>query len=224
LVKSDFRWVIALVATKGGAGKTTIAACLAGEWGHRGQDVALLDADPQRTLSAWHAGGGPLVDIPIGAASGASVDPALQGLMKQHALVIVDTAGFANRDTLAVLRWADVALVPFGPSPADALGAAQTIKLLRDVNATVERQRTPVQILMVMNGASRGAMTAHIRGEVERLGMPVLAPSVHRRQIYAEAMLSGSAPCWMGSGAKAAAAEIAALADACWVSAGRSNT
>ena len=215
MAKPNFRRVIALVATKGGAGKTTVAACLAGEWRRRGLDVALLDADPQRTLSAWHGSDGPLGAIPIGAATGASVDPALQGLMKQHALVIVDTAGFANRYTLAVLRWADIALVPFGPSPADALGAAQTIKMLLDVNATVERRLTPVKVIMVMNGATRGAMTEHIKGEVARLGMPVLAPSISRRQVYAEAMLAGSAPCWMGAGAKAAAAEIAALADAC---------
>ncbi len=46
--------VIALVSSKGGAGKTTLAACLAAELSNRGIDVALLDVNPQQTLSDWH--------------------------------------------------------------------------------------------------------------------------------------------------------------------------
>ena len=204
---------LALVATKGGSGKTSLAACLAGEWTHRGRTVALLDADPQRTLTAWHGASGRLQELAIGSASGAAVEVELQALTRRCELLVADTAGFANQDTLSVLRHADVALVPFGPSPADALGVAQTVKLLREVNSTVERRKKPVRLLLVMNGAGRGAMPEHIRSEVERLGVPVLASSVARRQVYAEAMLAGTAPCWMGASARSAAAEIAALAN-----------
>lgn len=206
--------VLALVATKGGSGKSTLAACLAAEYRSRGIDVALLDVDPQQTLSDWHRAGGPMQEIPIGAASGASVEPALRAMAKKHQMVIVDTAGFANRDSLAVLRWADVALVPFMPTPADALGAAKTVRLLAEVNATAERQRNPVKTVLAMNGAARAALTAHIRKEVAATGARVLNAAISRRVAYAEAMLGGTAPCWMGSGAKAAADEIAALADA----------
>lgn len=205
--------IIALVATKGGTGKSTLAACLAAELKSRGMDVALLDTDPQQTLSAWHRAEGPLQAIPIGAANGASVEPSLQSLAAQHEIVIVDTAGFRNRDTLAVVRWSDVALVPFAPTPADALGAAQTVQLLAEVNATVERRKNPVRVLLVMNGAGRGALVGHIRNEVLATGAKVLKASIGRRVAYAEAMLAGSAPCWMGASAKTAAAEIAALAD-----------
>lgn len=204
--------VIALVATKGGSGKSTLSACLAAEYRHRGLDVALLDVDPQQTLSDWHRAGGPLQALPIGAASGTSVEPALLALRKKHGLVVVDTAGFQNRDTLSVLKHADVALVPFTPSPADALGAAKTLRLLADVNATQERRKNPVRVLLAMNGASRNALAAHIRREMEATGATVLKTTVGRRVVFGEAMLAGSAPCWMGSGAKAAAEEISAMA------------
>jgi len=52
--------ILALVTTKGGCGKSTLAACLAGEFQHWNKDAALLDIDPQRTLSAWHANEGAL--------------------------------------------------------------------------------------------------------------------------------------------------------------------
>lgn len=204
--------VIALVATKGGTGKSTIAACLAGEFLKRGRDVALLDVDPQRTLSAWHSNEGPLLVIPIGAASGATVSPSLISLSAQHQLVIVDTAGFQNRDTLAVLALADLALVPFSPTPADALGTAQTVAMLREVNMTVERSKKPVEVVLVMNNNGRGALVPHIRREVGATGARLLQSSLSRRVAYAEAFLGGTAPCWMGSSAKMAADEIACLA------------
>jgi chromosome partitioning protein len=205
--------VVALVATKGGTGKSTVAACLAGELLARGYKVALLDTDPQRTLTSWHDNDGPLKAISIGTANGASVAPALQRMAAQHSVVIVDTAGFQNRDTLAVLALADFALVPFQPTPADALGTAQTVALLREVNATVERRQKPVRIALLMNSAGRGALVPHIRAEVAATGAQLLEASLHRRVAYAEAFLSGAAPCFMGSSAKAAAAELAAMAD-----------
>jgi chromosome partitioning protein len=205
--------ILALVATKGGCGKSTLAACLAGEFQHRNKDVALLDIDPQRTLSAWHANEGALSRLPIGSANGASVEPSLKALQKKHALVICDTAGFSNRDTFSALTLANIALVPFGASPADALGAATTVRLLRDVNSTVERQKNPIRILLVMNGAGRGGLVEHIRQEVEHIGEVVLQTSIGRRVAYAEAMLAGTTPAFMGKNASAAAKEIKDLVD-----------
>lgn len=205
--------ILALVATKGGCGKSTLAACLAGEFQKRGVDVALLDIDPQRTLTAWHANDGTLKELTIGAANGATVEPSLKAMAKSHKLVIVDTPGFSNRDTLAVLALADVALIPFSASPADALGAAATVRLLRDVNSTIERQKKPIQICLAMNGATRGSLVEHIKGEVERIGEIVLKASINRRVAFAEAMLAGTTPSHMNKTAKAAAQDIKELAD-----------
>ncbi|MDO8768294.1 MAG: ParA family protein, partial [Burkholderiaceae bacterium] len=45
--------VIALLNQKGGAGKTTLATHLAGEFAMQGQRVTLLDADPQGSALDW---------------------------------------------------------------------------------------------------------------------------------------------------------------------------
>lgn len=213
MTKTKGHRVIAAVSTKGGTGKSTVVACLAGELRQRGINVALLDADPQRTLSSWHDNDGPLGEAPLGAANGVSVIPTLQAMAKQHTVVLVDTPGFSNRDTLAVLSLADIALVPFAPTPADALGTARTVATLNEVNATVDRQGRPVQVALLMNSTGRGALVAHIRNEVGATGARLLKTSLHRRVAYAEALLAGTAPCWMGSSAKQAAEEVAALAD-----------
>ena len=45
--------IIAVAQQKGGAGKTTLAAQLAVTWAEKYR-VALMDIDPQSSLTAWH--------------------------------------------------------------------------------------------------------------------------------------------------------------------------
>jgi chromosome partitioning protein len=54
---------IVVVNQKGGAGKSTVAMCLACAIAQSGVSVALKDADPQGSLKAWaiHVGGVPLL-------------------------------------------------------------------------------------------------------------------------------------------------------------------
>ena len=45
--------MIAVVAQKGGVGKTTVSQCLAVEALRQGLATALIDADPQRSATEW---------------------------------------------------------------------------------------------------------------------------------------------------------------------------
>ena len=47
--------IIAVAQQKGGAGKTTLAVQLAVTLAVNGQRVGLIDIDPQKSSSAWHA-------------------------------------------------------------------------------------------------------------------------------------------------------------------------
>lgn len=44
---------LSVVSSKGGAGKTTVAILLAGEYALRGNSVLLIDADNRQNLSEW---------------------------------------------------------------------------------------------------------------------------------------------------------------------------
>ena len=44
---------ITFAQQKGGAGKTTVLAHLAAAWAGAGRDVAVIDLDPQRSLTRW---------------------------------------------------------------------------------------------------------------------------------------------------------------------------
>ena len=47
--------ILVAATGKGGAGKSTTVACLAVYWHMAGKRVALIDCDPNQTLTRWHA-------------------------------------------------------------------------------------------------------------------------------------------------------------------------
>jgi cellulose biosynthesis protein BcsQ len=57
--------ILTLANSKGGGGKTTIAACLAAELTRRGKELVLLDADPQRSLTVWHGNDGKFNELEL---------------------------------------------------------------------------------------------------------------------------------------------------------------
>lgn len=196
--------ILALVTTKGGAGKTTLAASIAGELLKRGETVTLVDADPQGSggLSQWHGAGGTL------AAAELRIEPretAAQVAREaaQRGVVIVDVGGAFTKTTVAVLAAADVVLVPARPSALDATRAAEVVQATREA--------TRATVAVVLNGCTRSALPAHIRAELKAAGVKVLRSEIGSRVAFQTAMLYGTAPAAMGSVAAKAAGEIEAL-------------
>lgn len=205
------RPIIALVSPKGGTGKTTLAACLAAEIHKRGKAVVLVDADPQGSLAEWHGdddSGRPLAAIPLIADPSEDVaDKARQASAKS--IVIVDTAGFANRTQVSVLEVADLVLIPCRPSAMDARGAMRAIEMVATVNRD---RRRKARAAVIMNATTRASIVAHVRNVLVSDGAHVLGSEIGNRTVFAESELYGSAPAWMGRSAEKAAAEVAALA------------
>ena len=93
--------IIALINIKGGAGKSTIACCVAAQLSQT-KPVTLIDADPQGGASAWHGAGDDLAKVTLIA------EPRQQAAELQQAAkdstVIIDLAGFANPNHDCSLR------------------------------------------------------------------------------------------------------------------------
>jgi len=196
--------ILALANSKGGGGKSTIAACIAAELHRRKKPVSMLDADPQETLTRWHGNAGPLGQIPIHTdATEAAAEWAERN--SKDGILIIDSAGSATRTLAAILRVADVVLIPCRASPLDAEGAMNTMGLLQ------EYRRTPVSVGVVLNATGRTVLVEHIRNELKAAGMSVMKTQIGQRIAFAEAQLHGSAPCWMGKSAQKASSEIKAL-------------
>jgi len=134
--------VLVLAAQKGGTGKTTICANLAVEAEARGHGpVAVIDIDPQGTLSKWwnrrQANTPALVEIDV-----ADIDAQLRMLQERGTrLVVVDTPGTITSHVRAVIRAADLVLIPSRPSILD-------IETLYEFCDVVESEKRPMTFVL----------------------------------------------------------------------------
>ena len=187
--------VIALATSKGGVGKSTLARGLAAYWFALGRKPVLIDADPTATLSTRYNPNGKLGAVPVIAEPEELVVQVIEDLRARHTPVIVDTAGFRNRTTIAALVAADLAIIPLKPSAEDHDSAVATSHLIREINETEERDGRPIRPAMVLSMTMRGTVIArHIRSQLEARGYPLLQAEMPHRVAYPEAGIEGLSP------------------------------
>lgn len=130
--------IVTIAATKGGAGKTTTACCLAFTAAERGLDVVLVDVDPQGTARRW----APDVTVTAGdVASAADILAAAGG----HDLVFIDTPPGADERTVTSLRLGDAVVTPTALGPGDIDGLMDLTKMVDPdliVPIRVDRRRS----------------------------------------------------------------------------------
>jgi len=88
--------VITIAQQKGGAGKTTLAIHLAVAWSQRGKRVAVVDIDPQGSLTYWHKlreqrFGEDYTGLTFSALSGWRVGSEIARLKRHHDIIIIDS-------------------------------------------------------------------------------------------------------------------------------------
>jgi chromosome partitioning protein len=199
--------VITVAQQKGGSGKTMLAANLAAAWAGRLR-VAVLDIDPQRSLSRWHALRAHAPGLPaIGFSdvSGWRLAAELDRLAASADVLVVDTPPQIESDAARAIRAASLVLIPVQPSMPDLWASEGTLKL-----ATAERRR----VAIVLNRAPlKSALRSAVEADFAARGLPMLPIHLGDRRGYAQAFAKG-----MGVAEalprSPGAAEIAALADA----------
>jgi chromosome partitioning protein len=204
--------VITLASSKGGVGKSSLGRSLAAHWFSVGHKPALIDADPQRTLANRYNPKGRMGSVPVVAEPEERVGDTIEELGRQHAPVIVDTAGFRNRTTIGALVATDLAIIPLKPAVEDVDAAIATYDLIREINETEEREGRPIKVAMVLTMTMRGTVIArHVREQLGGAGYPLLKAEMLNRVAYPEAGIEGLSPSITDPDG-AAARDIAAIA------------
>ncbi|MFO0679158.1 MAG: ParA family partition ATPase [Polyangiaceae bacterium] len=183
--------IIALTGQKGGIGKSTTAISLAALALDRGQKVLLVDADPQGTCRTWgevaNERGFP---APTVVAMGATMHRAgqLPSIACGYDLTIIDCPprhGDVQRSALMV---ADVAILPSGPSAADAWALAASLETLNEARSLRESLRA---CILITRKQGRTALAKGARAALEGSGLPVLDTELGYRVAYQEAIAMG---------------------------------
>jgi chromosome partitioning protein len=196
--------VIAVASQKGGSGKTTLAGHLAVAADRAGTGpVALVDTDPQGSLSAWW--NARQAETPLFVRTAASRLAADIERLRDVGIefLIIDTPPAIEATIAEVIRQADLVLIPARPSPHDLRAAGATVDI-------VERLGKP--LIFVLNGAMpRARITNEAVMALSQHG--TLAPVViHHRTGFAASMIDGRTVLEI-AGDERSAAEISQLWD-----------
>lgn len=188
---------IAVVAQKGGAGKTTLAVHLAVAAMRTGENVAIIDTDPQNSAVAWAAARNSsngatagakrlLGEVTVVAIDANDVEAALREARRdRYTLAIVDTAPRAAPLAAAVIRAATFAIIPQRPSAFDLAALDRTV-------AIVNAAKTPAMI--VLNACpSRAPEVDEARDVCISHGLTVADVTIGDRRAFARAVQTGRA-------------------------------
>lgn len=134
--------VITVAQQKGGAGKTTMTAHLAVTLAEYGLNVAVVDIDPQGSLTGWceireHLEGD-LTPITSVQCSGVRLSRQLEKLKKDHDFILVDSPPHTDTETRTAIRACNLVLVPMQPSPLDLWATQATIKIAKQERRKVK--------------------------------------------------------------------------------------
>lgn len=138
----DFMKVVTIANRKGGSGKSTCAANFAVEAFKAGLNVAMLDMDPQRTLTSWwehRETVEPAERIAMFESPHSSkIASTINALSKKgYDICFIDTPGYSDDNALMSVRSADLVVIPCRPIGIDLHAASQTIAI-----ASKEKKQT----------------------------------------------------------------------------------
>lgn len=198
-------FVVAVAQRKGGAGKSTVAANLATALAAQGARTALLDTDPQGTLTRWHGLREAASPLLFESPAGWRVPQAVERLRKSADFVILDTPPHADTDSRLAMRSADLVLIPLQPSLPDLWAMDATLEV-----AAAEKRAVA---LMLNRVPPQGRAAQEVADTLRQRQLPLLPAAFGNRTAFAAAFAQG-----LGAAEAAprgqAAAEARALAEA----------
>jgi len=174
---------LAILAQKGGSGKTTLAVHMAVCATRRKLRTALIDLDPQGSAYDWNASREDSRKLDAVKASAGQLAALLRQAKTAKAdLVIIDTAPHSDSAAAIVAQLADFILIPCRPARFD-------LKAIGSTAAIAHLAKTPSAV--VINAAPRGKLVQEARDALLTQGVTVVEPVLYQRAAYSHAVIDG---------------------------------
>lgn len=177
--------IITISQQKGGCGKTTIAAHIAVALSHNNYKVAIIDIDPQASLTHWYKIreeklGTDNTGLTFVFASGWRLQNVVNELIPHYNFILIDTPPHTEADTKTAIRISDLVLIPLQPSPTD----------LWAVNTTMEvAQKEKKKFKIILNRVS--PKNKSLKEILSKFTTELLLGSLGNRIAFSHCLLEG---------------------------------
>lgn len=152
--------IILIGGEKGGTGKSTLACNLAALRASEGNDVLLVDTDPQGSAAGWAAVRSAqenLPRVPCVQIFGKTLGNELRDLQRRYTDIVVDAGGRDSIELRAALVVAQKAYIPITPSQFDIW----TLKKMDEIVSLAHGLNPELQAFILM---SRAATNPFVKG------------------------------------------------------------
>ncbi len=179
---------IAVLNQKGGAGKTTIATHLARALQLSGNDVLLVDSDPQGSARDWAAVREDQ-PVPVVGIDRPTIERDLKSVARKD-FVVIDGAPQAHDLAVSAIKAAQFILIPVQPSPYDIWATADLVELVKQ---RIEITDGALKAAFVISRAIKNTkIGAEIEEALAGYELPVLASRITQRVSYPSTAAAGT--------------------------------
>lgn len=198
-------FILAVIAEKGGVGKTMLACTMASIAAKKKKKVALLDLDPQPTATNWHDRR-ELHNVNVISCQVARLKENIKNQIDNGAnFIVIDTAGKASDAAIAAARAASFVLIPIQAS----VSSIETLTKVRDV---LELAGMPPYSVVVNDAPMQGQRHIETQEIIRDEGFEIAPTVIHHRVLHGDAANLGSTSVEVDEKSKAAG-EVLALYD-----------
>lgn len=165
--------VIISLQQKGGAGKTTMLCCMAGQLAKDGANVLFVDTEPKHPGASWCEA------LNLETLSSCEIDveeqlaPTIDDQKSNFDVILIDTAGWDSRMATYAIDLADLILIPAKASKKDT---EQAVRTYMHANQLTKNRRTVPSIRITMWGLKKNAsVSERIENELKAAKLPILS-------------------------------------------------
>ena len=180
--------VIAFSNQKGGSGKSTLSANLAVLWSNSGYKVAVIDADPQKSLTYWLSErkkyyGADDIGINFYNFDIRILAEEVKKIKRKFDFIIIDSPPAITFETLQIIKASNGVFVPVQPSPLDLMATLPFLQIARE-----ERKKPLIILNRVM---PRAKLTDAMILRLRYTGAKIARSRMSSKVIFAESFAVG---------------------------------
>ena len=185
-------YTIAFLSQKGGAGKTTLATRIARQLQLEGEDVILVDSDPQGSARDWRAATDQDTVLVVGM-DRPTLDKDIKMLSNDgKKWIIVDGAPRSEQMTISSIKAADLIVIPVQPSPYDIWAAEDLVSIVKSRQEITNGK--PKAAFLISRAIKRTELGKEVVSALEDFGMPVMKAKTTQLVTYPKSASMGLTP------------------------------